>query len=663
MNGEDKNLGMGRSIRRRDFIQGMAVAAGGAAALAASSKAFAQTAGGTMVADGPPSPGSYPPLRDGMRGMHPGSFEAAHALRDGQEFGAPEDTKETYDLVVVGGGLSGLAAAYFFRKRAGASARILILDNHDDFGGHARRNEFVHDGKQLIANGGSSYMVAPSQWTYESISLINELGIAKGHPTDKVDRELYRSLGLKTATFFRKEVYGDDKLVPGGTPLNPTPEFLADTPFPQAVRDDLFKLVKGKVDYLAGLSVDEKIAKLKSISYRDYLLNVAKVHPDVVPLMQGMWCLGADMGTAWFAFFRMRPGFEGLGLERPWGSPESEEHMADDFSLPAGNSDIARLIVRALIPEALAPGDFAEVETKRVDYAALDQQSSPTRIRLGSLATRVKPAGGSRVMFEPDDGEIEVTYIKDDKLQRVRGKNVVLACMNNVIPYLLPELPETQKDALRQAVRAPNQMTNVLFRNWEAFAKLKVSSVTFPGTFFGRMGLPTPRFLGEMTPSLAPSEPIVVSFGTGSNSGICSNETMVGELLGGTPPEPGTPMDEQFRMVRAGLLETPFETFERAVRRQAAAVLGSGGFDPARDILAITVNRWPHGFTTGRNTLFEPAKPDDVSPTVIARQPFGRITIANADAGGVSTAGTAIDEAFRAVRELEQRSLGFYEQI
>ncbi|MBC2667151.1 NAD(P)-binding protein [Novosphingobium flavum] len=658
----DKDLGMGRLIQRRDFIQGVAVGVGGAAAASASPVMAKAGSSAFANSDGPVSAANYPPMRTGMRGQHPGAFEGAHALRDGQGFPGAVDTGERYDLVVVGGGLSGLAAAYFFRKRAGPNAKILILDNHDDFGGHAKRNEFVYNGKQLLANGGSSYLVSPSRWTYESISLIRELGIGRGHPSDRVDGNIYRSLGMQSSTFFRKQVYGKDKLLLGGTPTSPTPEWLAQTPFSQRVRDDLLRITTAKIDYMSGMSAAEKTAKLQAMSYRDYLLNVAKVHPDVVPLMQGMWCLGADMGTAWFAFFRMRPGFQGLGLELPLLSPESEEHKADDFVMPAGNSDVARLIVRALIPDALAPGDFAAVETKRVNYAALDREQ-PTRIRLSSIAIKVRHVGTAGRLFDPDNSECEVTYMNGGKASLVHGKNVIMACMNNIVPYLIPELPEEQKTALHAAVRAVNQETNVLFRNWEAFARLKTNSIAFPGTFYGRMSLPSPRYFGDLVPSRVPSEPIVVSFGTGANSGVCSNTTMLSELTGGNPPEPGTPADDQFRMARAGLLQTPFEHFERAVRSQAAAALSGTGFDPARDILAITVNRWAHGFTTGRNQLFEADQVGKTSPTEIARAPYGRITIANADAGGVSTAGTAIDEAFRAVRELEQRQLGFYEQI
>jgi spermidine dehydrogenase len=222
-------------------------------------------------------------------------------------------------------------------------------------------------------------------------------------------------------------------------------------------------------------------------------------------------------------------------------------------------------------------------------------------------------------------------------------------------------MPEVQKTALHTAVRAANQQTNVLFRDWQTFAKLGISNVTCPNSFYGRFGMSAPALVGAMQPVRDPSEPVIVSFGTGANSGIMSNPTMVSELLSGQVPAPGTNMDDQFRACRMGLLQTPFATFERAIRRQAVGALAGSGFDPARDIVAITVNRWPHGFATGRNTLFDPTGPNDLPPPLIARQKWGRITICNSDASGQGLAQTAIGEAWRAVSELEPRSYGYYE--
>jgi spermidine dehydrogenase len=649
MNSEDRNLGMDRPISRRDFVQGVAVASG-ATLLAPSGSAFAQEAGPVMTE------ANYPPLRHGLRGDHEGSYNVAHTERDGRPLPTPESTGETYDLVVVGGGLSGLAAAYFYRQRAGANARILVLDNHDDFGGHARRNEYVYRGLTFLTPGGSDYMVAPHTWTHECKTLLRELGL-------DIDNRLPRNrisntLGLQAATFFRKEIYGKDQLVVGGTPQRPTKEFLAKTPLSGQVQADLLRLMTdAKIDYLPGLSKDEKIAKLLSMSYRDYLLNVAKIHPDAEAFADGVWCMGGDTVTAWFAYFRYRPGFAGLGVERPGDSPESPQHEADDFHTPAGNSDLARLMVRALIPPCLPPGPYLGIETAQLDYSTLDKQGSPARIRLSSTVIRATHVGTAPHQLEPDNREVEVTYVTAGKGYTVRAKDVVMAGMNNMIPYICPELPATQKAALHQAVRAVNQQTNVLFRNWEAFAKLKVSNIAYPGAFYDSIGLGA-RAYGAKDP-MDPSQPVLVSFGGGS--GILAHSAMTKELLGGNLPPPGTPLKDQFRMLRAGLLRTPFEHFERAVRTQAAMALAGTDFDPARDIVALTLNRWGHGFIVGRDHLFD--NESTTPPCVVGRQKFGHITIANSDASGIDNAQTAIDEAFRAVRELDPRNYGYYESI
>jgi spermidine dehydrogenase len=656
MSGEDRDLGMGAAISRRDFVQGLTA---GATTLAAAGGAAAATTG-AAPGYSPPGAEIYPPLRTGMRGMHPGSFEQAHALRDGARPAAPTPTGETYDLVVVGAGLSGLSAAWFYRQKAGPTARILVLDNHDDFGGHARRNEFFYEGRTFVANGGSAFMHSPHEWRSEAIGMIDALGIDWRAGRVRTTAPA-AAAALKPAVFFRQEIYGQDRLVKGAL-QRPDPAFLAQAPLTPQVKADLVRLMTGETDYLAGLTADEKVAKLRSISYRDYLLDVCKLSPEVLPFTQGVWYLGTDTASAWLAFFRGAPGFEGLGLRMPDESPDSEEVEKGNFTFPAGNSDIARLIVRSLIPDVLPAGTWQSIEARRADYAALDRPANPTRIRLSSTVVSARHLGGKLRPYDPDGREVEVAYAHAGGVYAVRAKNVIMAGMNNVVPYICPDMPARQKAALHAAVRAPNQSTTVLFRNWEAFARLGVSGVVYPATFYGSMRPSFGTGVGGLPVSREPSDPVVVNFGTGGNSGIASNPTMVSELLHGSPPAIGTPMDDQFRAIRAGLLQTPFAHFERAVRAQAASALSGGGFDPARDIVAITVNRWPHGFATGRNSLFDKVDPEDpISPPIIARQKFGRIAIANSDAAAMGTASAAIEQAARAVHDLETSNIGIFE--
>src|SRR6516164_8904004 len=210
-----RRLGMGRAITRRDFIDGIATSV----VLAASGRTLAADDPDPVPAAPQDRPGYYPPSLTGMRGSHPGSFEAAHALRDGafsQSSANAIETGEQYDLIIVGGGISGLAAAYFYRAKAGTGARILILDNHDDFGGHAKRNEFQLGDRLIIDYGGSESLQSPKAlYTSVAKGLIAELGIDIARFETAFERNLYPSLGLSRGVFFPRESFGRDVLVTG----------------------------------------------------------------------------------------------------------------------------------------------------------------------------------------------------------------------------------------------------------------------------------------------------------------------------------------------------------------------------------------------------------------------------------------------------------------
>ena len=624
---------MDRRITRRDFLSGTGVALSGSIAYPWFGARGLDQGG---VFEPEKSPDYYPPARTGLRGTHDGAWEVAHGLRDGRTWTDTADTGERYDLVVVGGGISGLAAAYFYRKAAGRDARILVLDNHDDFGGHAKRNEFAAGGRTYVGYGGTQAIEGRLNWSPVAKGLSDELGIDTGKFFTAFDATPYTSRGLGQGVFFDRETWTVDRLVKGGqgnAAEGPPPpdrwwrSFAASAPFSEVARRDFVRLHEERTDYLPGLSAQEKRARLRKISYRDLLRDLAKVDPQVVQYFQQRthsgWGVGIDAIPASGAISFL-PGFQGMGV-----APRQTASDPYIFHFPDGNASIARLLVRAMIP-SVAPGTTMEdVVLARFNYARLDEIGSAVRVRLNSTVVRARNVG------EPAAArEVEVTYVRGGRAHLVRGKACVLACYNAIIPRLTPELPARQKEGLLFGVKTPLVYTNVLVRNWRAFVTLGVSHIYSPSGYHALMFLDFPIALGGYRSVQSPDEPIVL------------HHVRV-------PCQPGLPRRDQHRAGRGELLQTTFETFERRTRDQLARMLGGGGFDPARDIEAITVNRWPHGYADFGDPLNDPEwKSDEDKPWVIGRQRFGRIAIANSDAGHDAETQTAIDEAHRAVQEL-----------
>ncbi len=617
----DRELGMHRRITRRDFLNGSALAIGSVCA------------GGRALGS---DDTYYPPALTGMRGSHAGSFEAMHALRDKRSisiFGAAIDTKESYDLVIVGGGISGLAAAYFYRAQMGPAARILILENHDDFGGHAKRNEFRPKGRLLLANGGTYAIESPTPYSRQARGLLEKLGVYPVALEKKcADDGVYR--GLSGGFFFDKETFGADKLVPNMPKRDgsgPWRAFLGKTPLPASVREQIARLEQDTSDYLPGLPQAEKKQRLAKISYRDFLARYAGLSEEAIGFYQtrthDLYGVGIDAVSALDCWAYRYPGFGGMKLDRVptpglgyTASGEVTKREPYFFHFPDGNASIARLLVRSLVPGSITGQTAEDIVLAKTDYKALDRASSPVRIRLNSTVVNVAQNG-------------EVQYVTRNQLFRVSAKAIVLACWNMGIPYICPELPQDQKAALGYGAKVPLVYTVVAIRNWRCFKKIGVYRVESPGMYHSSLYLDDAVDIGGYKSPKTPDEPVLV------------------RMLR-TPCKPGLPEREQHRIGRYDLLATTFETFERKIRDQLARTLASGGFDPAGDIQAITVNRWPHGYAYEYNSLFDPDWPAGQRPCDIARRRFGRIAIANSDAAAAAYTDQAIDQAYRAVSEL-----------
>jgi spermidine dehydrogenase len=619
---EHGRLGMDRPIARRDFLNGVAIGiAGISAALSGASDMRAQAQPSGRAAN-------YPPARTGLRGNYPASVAEFDRIRAAEyaRFPVPDsDIHEEYDLVIVGGGISGLAAAHFYRTALGTGQRILILDNHDDFGGHAKRNEFQYQGRTYIGVGGTLGIATPFPYSYPAKSLVRELGIEVERNSEFFNTDLERKYHLATATFFDKEHFGEDRLVLG----NPRwPEFFANAPLSAAARADLIRVHGTNPDYMAGVSEHEKRARLARMSYQDYLLNIAKMSPDALPFFIGSGGRNnkrVDTMPALEAAEHGSVGFDGLGLK--FEQPFREGSYL--FHFPDGNASLARLLVAKLIPSAV-PGkqSMNTILDAPVAYEKLDEAASKMRIRLSSPAVRVQHDG------VPENARwVRVAYRKDGSLSAVRARYCILACYNALIPALLPEIPERQKEALGYPAKVPMMYTNVLIRRWSAWQKLGVYRVSAPGMYHTSMYLDPGSTVGGYRGATTPDEPMIVH-------------------MVRNPNKPGLPRKEQNRAGQQELLSMSFEDFELKIREQMARTLAPGGFDPREDILAITVNRWPYGYAYTYDTLADPDVPPEQRPHVIGRQRLGRVTIANSDAGAAAFTNQAIDEANRAVQEL-----------
>lgn len=630
-------LGMARGITRRDVLHGIAL--GTTAAVSAPLfGSVAETAEPARLG-AQDAPGYYPPLLTGLRGSHPGSFEAAHALVDGHNAGPATDTREEYDLIVVGGGISGLAAAHFYRAQTAAGSRVLILDNHDDFGGHAKRNEFRLGDELALMNGGTLDIDSPRPYSPVAAGLLTTLGIDVKALAKRIEhRDFYDHLGLTTGAFFDESTFGKDHLAVGAGSV-PWKKFLADTPLSERARREIEQIETGWVDYLPGLSSADKKQRLSKISYAAFLKDIVRVDPSVIAYYQARthpeWGVGIDAVSALDCWPLELPGFEGMKLAHgsiahmgytPAGYADTHGSLRLHF--PDGNATIARLLVRNLVPAAVPGTSVEDLVTAKVDYALLDRPSSSVRLRLNSIVTRVRHLGEPR-----SSQQVEVTYLRGAAACTARARGCVLACYNAMIPYLVPELPATQQQALHSLVKAPLVYTSVALRNWQAFHRLGVKRVYAPGSYHCYFRLNSYVNVGGYRSPDSPDQPILLH-------------------MVRTPCKPGLSEFDQNRAGRAELLATSFESFEFKIRDQLARTLKDGGFDAANDITAITVNRWPHGYAPEYNPLFEEELPEAEQPHVIGRAPFGRIVIANSDSGRAAYTDSAIDQAHRAVGEL-----------
>ncbi len=610
-------------ITRRDFLNGVALAIGGTLGPAARG----QTAS------------HYPPEQTGLRGSTDAAAAVAHALRDGRRFDMSRLPSEgEVGVLVVGAGISGLAAAFFARQRD-PQARILILDNHDDFGGHARRCEMRVDERLLLSYGGSESMQSPGAlWSDTALALLGDLGIDLQRFETAFHRTLYPDLGLSRGMLFTREAFGVDKLVTG----DPTPmvadaipsdrlnarslaAFLSDFPLPAADRERLLALHTQARDFWPKRSVLEKMALLGTMSYRQFLLQHWRLSSAAANVFQqrphDFFAVGSDLLPAIDAAYAGYPGFDGLGLPI---HPKSAAKLDDPYihHFPDGNASIARLLVRRLIPD-VAPGTtMDDIVMAPFDYSRLDAAGGRTRLRLNSTVVSLRNRGAG----------VDVGYVKEGVLRKLRARRVVFAAYNMMLPYVLEELPPPQTTALSRGVKAPLVYVKLAVRDWRAWVDAGVHEVTNAMGFYSCLKLDFPVSLGGYRFARSPDEPTVL------------------HLVHVPIPADAKDQREAWRTGRRALETTRFAEFETRAFDELDRLLGKR-FKAKRDVTAISVYRWAHGYAYGFNSLFDAES--ELSAAQTARAPVGRIAIANSDAAMSAYTHAAIDEAARALAELQ----------
>lgn len=575
-------------------------------------------------------PSYYPPARTGLRGSHPGSNDHAHARAWAQrsDWGPTTDLKEGYDLVVVGGGLSGLAAAYFYQQKHGRDKKVLILDNHDDFGGHAKRNEHTVNGKTLIAYGGSQTLVEPGNAGEAVLALLKDIGVDAKRFDTAYDLDFYKRNNLGAVTYFNKEVFGEDKVVKHpycnypnyveglqGTKLADE-EAAQQAPLSEPGKEQLLRVLKGGLHALK-VPEEELNSYIRSHSYFDYLKSTLGVDdPGVLRMARHSaldWAsTGADLMTIGSA---KRAGAMGFAPKAVYDKDNPYIHH-----FPDGNAGIARALVKKMIPDVGKGNNAEELVLSKFNYSALDKSSNAVRIRLNSTAVNVHHRG------DPESsGEVFVSYISGNKSYQVKGKGVVMACYNMTIPHIVSDLPQQQAAALRLQAKSPLQYTSVGLKNWRSIKEIGMGVAMSPGNMHQAVLMDFPVSMGGYEYTRTPDDPCVIQ--------------MIACPYGETV---GAPKLEQFREARYRMLALQFNDYEEEIRAHLGGMLPKGTFDFDRDVGSISVNRWAHGYANGG--------PGD--STKIGRQPFGRITIANSDSAPGADAKTAMRMAARAVDEL-----------
>ena len=617
---DNDRLGMNEPISRRDFLNGALLAGAGLflhdkAPTISPADAFNGYGG---IGDYRHSNGNTWEVLSAGHAMRDGAFEkrVAHAI----------DTREMYDLVCVGGGLSGLAAAIFFQKNRGG--RCLVIDNHRIFGGEAKRNEFRVNGQTLVAHQGSAIFLVPGKGGYtdrfyELIgmdrSAFNYQTWRGPTPEMPLGQSPYDVGSPQQYGFYFGPRFGKN---PGLWLIDPWGRNLEGAPISETAKAELLRYRTAHGGARPQTEGDELSRELDKITLEDHLIQTRGISRETIrnflsPVEGGGYGLGPDVLSAYCNY----------AIETEF--PEDGDDKLGDQMFPDGNCGFARLMVKTLIPSAFpGPRTVDAVWENRVNFAALDRGDQNTRIRLNATVVRVEHAG------DPTSApHVVVTYVKGNKVYRVRARRAVIAGGSWTTKHIVHDMPQSHRDAYAQFYRSPCLMANVAVRNWRFLYNMGISGCRWFEGLGNYLSVTKRALVGNTPRTIDPDSPTVLTI----------------KVLFS---QPGLSIGEQGSRGRAELLGTSFAQYERAFRRQMADMFAPGGFDPRRDIAGIILNRWGHAYVNPQPGFFFGVDGKPAPRDILRNQPHGRIAFANTDLAGAADHRNSIREADRAVQQL-----------
>ena len=632
---------MANDITRRDFLGSTLLGSGAALLTAAApilgartSQAASPLGGLNANWSGPGGIGDY----SGANGYTAQMVNAGHALRSEDAPRDVQDTREEYDVVIVGSGFAGLAAAFTLQKeRPGLSC--LVLDNAPLFGGHAKQNEFVVDGQRLWAPQGSHASVGPVAAAREAGYLPHfwsDLGLPDNMKYEeltgtkkplRVAQDIYMPMQWRFEDADCGFFFNDPKVGKDGWVINPWSNGLRGTPWSSDEKLDLLALQQ----YTMPPRREDWEKWLDSMTYLDFLTKVMGLSPKVAeyltPLTATNGCgLGPDAVSALGATKYLEPGVSAYFRDH---GAVTEKFDMEVF--PGGNTAIARHFVKALIPDAFQGGrSLSDILFSPINWNAFDRPGQPVRMRFGSTVCEVRHEGSPEAAQQ-----VSVTYRvgQTRTLRRVKARGVVMACGQWINKHIVKGLPEDCRESMDTFHHAPILSVNVAVRNWKFLERMGITAARWFEGFGWFTAVRRPMLIDERAPMpLDPDKPTVLT-------------------LYIPFPVPGLPARQQVAAANGKLLSMSFADIENGIRSQFDKMFSPAGFDSKRDIAGIVSNRWGHAWiviTPGYYYGLD-GKP---APREVIQKGFGRIAFGHSDLSGDQGWDSACTEGERAAKQV-----------